>query len=84
MEERIQGRRKRGKRLITFIGMIISLSVSLSACGIKDEESLNLFREKAGLLKEQALADWNPREANRLSDALEDALSLLEEQAPPA
>ena len=33
---------------------------------------------------EQALADWNPREANRLSDALEDALSLLEEQAPPA
>ena len=58
MEERIQGRRKRGKRLITFIGMIISLSVSLSACGIKDEESLNLFREKAGLLKEQALADW--------------------------
>ena len=38
MEERIQGRRKRGKRLITFIGMIISLSVSLSACGIKDEE----------------------------------------------
>ena len=33
---------------------------------------------------EQALADWNPREANRLSDALEDALSLLEEQSPPA
>lgn len=33
---------------------------------------------------EQALADWNPREANRLSDVLEDELSLLEEQAPPA
>lgn len=33
---------------------------------------------------EQALADWDPREANRLSDVLEDTLSLLEEQAPPA
>lgn len=41
----------------------------------------------AGELKlrlEDALADWDPRQANRLSDELEDALSRLEEQAPPA
>lgn len=31
---------------------------------------------------EQALADWEPREANRLSDSLEDVLTELERNAP--
>ena len=31
---------------------------------------------------EQALADWEPREANRLSDCLEDTLTELERKAP--
>ncbi|WP_418765258.1 formin-like protein 18 [Mailhella sp.] len=30
-----------------------------------------------------ALADWEPRRANALSDALEDALTALEAQTPP-
>lgn len=30
----------------------------LSACGVKDEESAQVYRDKAALLKEQALADW--------------------------
>ncbi len=41
--------------------------------------------ERAARLKtqlEQALADWEPREANRLSDSLEDALTELERIAP--
>lgn len=32
---------------------------------------------------EKALADWQPREANQLSDRLEDLLSELEPLAPP-
>lgn len=42
--------------------------------------------ERAENLKhqlEQALADWDPRTANRLSDELEDSLSDLEDLAPP-
>jgi len=30
----------------------------------------------------KALADWDPRRANELSDALEEALSELEKDAP--
>lgn len=51
------------------------------------EERLKGGIEQAGELKrrlEQALADWDPRLANRLSDDLEDVLFHLEEQAPPA
>ncbi len=53
--------------------------------GVK--EHLENGIEQAGELKrqlEQALANWEPRQANRLSDDLEDVLFRLEEQAPPA
>lgn len=38
----------------------------------------------SGILKDMraALADWEPRRANALSDALEDALTELEKQMP--
>ena len=44
------------------------------------------LREAAQLKKqlEQALADWEPREANALSDRLEDALDALERIAARA
>lgn len=41
--------------------------------------------EKVAILREEladALADWNPGEANKLSNALEDALDSLENLAP--
>ncbi|WP_458399526.1 hypothetical protein [Mailhella sp.] len=41
-------------------------------------------KKVAGILDDmrKALADWDPRKANALSDALEEALSELEKEAP--
>ena len=41
-------------------------------------------KKAAGILDDmrKALADWDPRKANALSDALEEALSELEKEAP--
>jgi len=41
-------------------------------------------KKVAGILDDmrKALADWDPRKANALSDALEEALSELEKDAP--
>ena len=41
-------------------------------------------KKVAGILDDmrKALADWDPRRANELSDALEEALSELEKDAP--
>ena len=41
-------------------------------------------KKVAGILDDmrKALADWDPRKANTLSDALEEALSELEKDAP--
>ena len=51
------------------------------------KKSLSPGIKKAAQLKtglEDALADWNPREANSLSNELEDALGDLEALAPLA
>lgn len=72
-------------------GGVLALTAALDdACnfaGWKDDlrKTLGPGIARATQLKEsleQALADWNPREANTLSDQLEGALDDLETQAP--
>jgi len=48
------------------------------------EECAEPLRRLEGLTTEleNALADWDPRKANDITDQIEDTLSLLEKQAP--
>ena len=52
--------RKFAGRIAPAFGFLFTAfcTLFLSACGVKDEESVRLYTEKADLLKEQALADW--------------------------
>lgn len=43
---------------VTLFLLVFICIFFLSACGVKDKESAQAYREKAELLKEQALAEW--------------------------
>lgn len=55
----MEHRNHSGRMKFTIRILLIALcTFFLSACGVKDKESAQAYREKADLLKEQALAEW--------------------------
>lgn len=73
------------KRGVTELAGYLLDALRFSDVSEAQKKALRPGAEKVAALLEEmrsALADWDPRRANTLSDALEDALTELEKEAP--
>ena len=73
------------KRGVTELAGYLPDALRFSDVPEAQKKALRPGAEKAAAILEEmraALADWDPRRANKLSDALEEALFELEKEAP--
>jgi hypothetical protein len=73
------------KRGVTELAEYLPDAVKFSELSADTKKRLRPGAEKAAAILEDmrtALASWDPRRANTLSDALEEALTALEKEAP--